>query len=311
MITVEEARQRLRGVVCAIPTIFSEDRSVDLETTTANVQWLLDRGARQGNTIFIACGAAGEFPMMNVAERKQVIGAICQTVAGKVPIIASVQSNDIRETIELCQFCEGQGVAGVQIAGPYYYDGRPGDVIAWLMEIARHTQVGFLIYNHWYTGYNMPLDLMERLLDIPNSVGVKWSSPDISTFYAGIRRLLPRAAVIDNGLWPVVPHILGCRAFFSWLPPFYPERAWRVWDLLEEGHYAEAQRTLDEFMVPLGALFAKIDAGTGGQGLLIKAAMQAMGLPVGVSRLPSRDEAVTPEIRREMCELMERFGVRA
>jgi hypothetical protein len=63
-------------------------------------------------------------------------------------------------------------------------------------------------------------------------------------------------------------------------------------------------------MTPLNALFAQIDAGTGGQGLLIKAALEACGRPVGVSRLPSRDAALTPAIRQGLRELMERFGVR-
>jgi len=249
--------------------------------------------------------------MMSLQERKQVIETICRTAGGKVPVIASAQSTDIRETIELCQFCEEQGVVGVQIAGPFYYDGRPDDVIAWMEEVARYTRVGFIIYNHWYTGYDMPLDLIERLLDIPNSIGVKWSSPNVSTFYSGIRRFLPRAVVIDNGLWPVVPHMLGCRAFFSWLPPFYPERAWRVWDLLEQGHYLEAQQEFDEFMVPFSELIGKIEATTSGQGLLTRTAMAAIGLPVGVSRLPSRDEAVTAEIHQGFRELMTRFGVKA
>ena len=312
MITLDEARQRLRGVVMAVPTIFrARDRALDLETTAANLQWVLDRGARGGNTILIAAGAAGEFPMMSLQERKQVIGTICRTAAGKVPVIASVQSTNILETIELCQFCEDQGVVGVQIAGPFYYDGRPEDVIAWIEEVARHTQVGFIIYNHWYTGYDMPLDLIERLLAVPNSIGVKWSSSNTSTFYIGIQRFLPRAVVLDNGLWPVVPHMLGCQGFFSWLPPFYPERAWRVWELLEQGDYLQAQQLFAEFMVPLLKLFGKIEACTGGQGLLTRTAMAAIGLPVGVSRLPSRDEAITPEIREGFRELMTKFGVTA
>jgi 4-hydroxy-tetrahydrodipicolinate synthase len=308
MLTVQEARQRVRGVVMAVPTIFrAGDRAVDLGATISNLEWVLGRGARQGNAVLIACGAAGGFPMMTVQERKSVIGAICRTAGGRLPVIASVQSNDIRDTIDLCHCCEEHGVTGVQIAGPYYYDGRPDDVMAWMEEVARHTQVPFFIYNHWYTGYNMPLDLIERLLGIPNSVGIKWSSPSIDIFYQGIRRFVERAAVVDNGLWPVVPHILGCRAFFSWLPPFLPERAWKVWDLLEAGNYSEAQRVLDEVMVPLGALFARIDAGTGGQGILIKAGMQAAGLPIGVMRPPTRDTVLTPTIESEFRALIERF----
>ena len=249
--------------------------------------------------------------MMSLQERKQVIAAVCQVSAGKVPVIASAQSNDIRESIELCQFCEEMGVVGVQISGPYYYEGRPDDVIAWMEEVARHTEVGFLVYNNWYTGYDMPLDLIDRLLDLPNSVGVKWSSPSIYTFYDGFRRFGSRAVVVDNNMLPTVPHMLGCRAFVSQLPHFYPERAWQVWDLLEAGQYFEAQQVLDEFMVPYFEIIGKIEATTAGEGVEVRAAMAAIGLPVGVSRLPSRNAAVTPEIREGFSQLMARFGLKA
>jgi dihydrodipicolinate synthase/N-acetylneuraminate lyase len=312
MMTLEEARRRLRGAVLPVVTVFREgDRALDLETTGANVQWIIDRGAREGNTVFLAAGSGGDFTMLNLQERKAVIEKICQVAGGRVPVIASAQSNDIREVIELCQWCEGLGVVGVQISGPFYYDGRPDDVIDWMEEVARHTGVGFLVYNNWYTGYNMSLDLIDRLLNIPNSVGVKWSSPNIYTFYDGFRRFGPRAVVVDNNMMPVVPHMLGCRAFVSQLPHFYPERAWKVWELLEAGRYLEAQQTFDEFMVPYWELINRIEAQTAGEGVEVRAAMKAIGLPAGVSRLPSRDAAATPEIAEGFRALMARFGVTA
>ena len=157
----------------------------------------------------------------------------------------------------------------------------------------------------------MSLDLIDQLLDIPNSVGVKWSSTNIYAFYDGIRRFLPRAAVVDNDMMPVIPHMLGCRAFVSQLPHFYPERAWKVWAMLEAGQYLEAQQTFDEFMVPYWNLVNQIDAKTAGEGVYVRAAMQAIGLPVGVSRPPSRDAAVTPELRQGFRRLMEQFSVLA
>ena len=312
MITLDETRRLLRGAVLPVVSVFrAKDRSLDTETTAANVQWIIDRGAREGNTVFLAAGSGGDFTMMSLQERKQVIAAVCQVSAGKVPVIASAQSNDIRESIELCQFCEEMGVVGVQISGPYYYEGRPEDVIAWMEEVASHTEVGFLVYNNWYTGYDMSLDLIDRLLDLPNSVGVKWSSPNIYTFYDGFRRFGSRAVVVDNNMLPTVPHMLGCRAFVSQLPHFYPERAWQVWDLLEAGQYFEAQQVLDEFMVPYFEIIGKIEATTAGEGVEVRAAMAAIGLPVGVSRLPSRNAAVTPEIREGFSQLMARFGLKA
>lgn len=312
MITVDRAKRLLRGAVVPLISVFrAKDRTLDEETTAANVQWILDKGAREGNSVFLAAGSGGDFPMMSLAERKKVIEIVCKTTAGRVPVIASAQSNDIRESIELCQFCEEAGVVGVQLSGPYYYDGRPEDALAWMKEVARHTQIGFLVYNNWYTGYNMPLDLIEQMLDIPNSIGIKWSSPDFETFANGVRRFRARAAIIDNNLsvtsFNPIAHMLGATAFVSQLLHFYPERAWQVWDLMEAGHYVEAQKAYDEFMVPYLALTRQVEAGTSGEGVFVRAAMATIGLPVGVSRLPSRDEAITPTIRDGLSALVGKF----
>jgi dihydrodipicolinate synthase/N-acetylneuraminate lyase len=204
---------------------------------------------------------------------------------------------------------EDLGVDAAQISGPYYYDGRPDDVVAWFEEVARQSQLGFAVYNNWYTGYNMPLDLIDQLLDIPNSVGVKWASPDMGVSYGGIRRFIQRVAVVDNSLWPVLPHMLGCRAFVSHVPNFYPEHAWRVWELMEQGRYFEAQQAHDGLMVPYLDLVRQIQRATTGEGVFVRAAMEAAGRPAGRSRLPSRDDAVTPEVRDGFRALLGEFAV--
>ncbi len=309
MITVEQAKARWQGVVAPLVTPFKQNGALDLDSMRVNVQWILDRGAKMGNTIFLAAGSGGDFSSMNVAERKEVIRVVAETTAGRVPIIAGAQSLDIRECIDLCQFCESLGIDAVQISGSFYYDGRPGDVIAWLTELARHTKVGFALYNNWYTGYDMPLDLIDKLLDIPNSVGVKWGSPSEEVFMKGIRRFQPRSAVVmNNRRLVVMGHMAGCKALVSHFVNFYPEFPWRVWELLEAQQYLQAQQTLDEVMLRFDELRAKVSAQTAGEGVFVRPAMAAVGLNGGYSRLPSRDEAVTPEIRAGFRQLLQDFG---
>ena len=304
MISAERARANWRGVLAPLATPFTEDGRLDLTTLQANVQWLLDRGARRGNTVVLAVGSGGDFPMMNLEERRQAITAIATVVDGQLPIIAGVQSLDIRETIELCQLCESLDIDGVQISGPFYYDGRPDDVIAWFTEVARHTRAGFAVYNNWYTGYDMPLDVIDALLELPNSVAVKWASPDIDVFQEGIRRFLPRVAVVNNTFNTIIGHMLGSRCFVSHWPNFYPEFCWRIWDLMEAGNYGDAQVEFDRVMVPYRALVARIARETAGEGVFVRAAMAAVGLSGGSSRLPSRDAAVTPAIREAFRDLL-------
>jgi 4-hydroxy-tetrahydrodipicolinate synthase len=281
MLTVDEARARWRGVLAPIVTPFNDRNEVDVDSLQANLQWLLDRGARHGNTLILAAGSGGDFPMMNLEERKQVITATAEVIGDRAPIIAGVQSLDIRDTIALCQHCESLGLDAVQISGPFYYDGRPDDVIAWFEEVARHTGIGFAVYNNWYTGYDMPLELIERLCQLPSSIGAKWASPDPAIFAEGIGRLQAKVAVVNNTFHTILGHQLGSRCFVSHWPNFHPEWCFRIWELMEDGRYDEAQREFDDVMNPYQALVARIAAQTAGEGVFVRPLMEAAGLNGG------------------------------
>lgn len=309
MWTVDDAKARWRGVLAPIVTPFAADGALNLDALQTNVQWLLDRGAKQGNTVLLTAGSGGDFPMMNLAERQAVIAATAEVAHGKLPIIAGVQSLDIRETIALCQQCERLGLDAVQISGPFYYDGRPGDVVAWFEEVARHTKIGFAVYNNWYTGYDMPLELIDQLLDLPNAIGVKWASPNFDVFQAGLRRFQERSAVVNNTFNTIIGHMLGSRCFVSHWPNFYPEFCWQIWELMEAGDYATAQREFDRLMVPYQQLVGQITAQTAGEAVFVRPLMAEVGLDGGHSRLPSRDAAVTDEIRAGFRQLLEEVEV--
>lgn len=310
MITPQEAKARWHGVVIPLVTPFTQNGDLDLGALKANVQWILDRGARLGNTIFLAAGSGGDFSVMNLEERKQVITTVAEVVGNRAPVIAGAQSTDVRDCIAIGQLCADLSVDAIQISGPYYYDGKPDDFVDWMNEIARNADIGFAVYNHFYSGakYDVPVDLIERMLDIPNSVGVKWASVDINKFYEGLRRFLPRAAVVDNTLMVVESHIRGCRAFVSHVPNYYPEFCWKIWDLVEAGKYREAQVEYDAFMVPYSKLVGQVAQATSGEGVFVRPFMELVGLNGGSSRLPSRDEVVAPEVRDGMKSLLTQAG---
>jgi len=252
MISKLEAKDRFQGVVVPLATVFNDDLSLDVQGTVDNAQWIVDRGAKQGNTVFLIAGSGGDFTALNMEERKQVIEAVAKVGRDNdVPMMAGVQSTDIRDTITLCKLSEDQGVEIAQISGAYYYTVQAEDTIAWHEEVAKHTNIGFSAYSHWYSGskYDLPVDVVERLMDLPNTILVKWGSPSIENFMDGVRRFLPRVPVVDNGPIPIFGHILGCRAFISHVPNYYPHHAWKVWDLMEAQRYKEAQDVYDGFMV--------------------------------------------------------------
>lgn len=304
MLTVEELRARWQGAVIPVVTPFKEDRSIDFAALENNIAWLMDKGARTGNSIFLAAGSGGDFTSMNLEERKQVIRVVSDTVAGRAPVMAGAQSNDVRECIEICQLCETLGVDAAQISAPYYYDGRPGDALAWFQEIARHTDAGFAVYNNWYTGYDMPFTLIEEVLGIRNSIALKWGAPNAFVFTEGILRFNTRVVVVMNGGLPEIAYPLGVKNHVSHLPNFYPEHSWRVHDLFMAGKNAEAQGEWYRCILPWRRMIAPIRAATGGEGVFVRPGMEAAGLNGGHSRLPSRDEVITPELRRQYRDFL-------
>ena len=74
---------------------------------------------------------------------------------------------------------------------------------------------------------------------------------------------------------------------------------------MDSGCYQEAQRHLDCLMVPYERLVAQIANQTAGEGVFVRPAMAEVGLRGGCSRLPSRDEVVTPAIRQGFRDLLE------
>ena len=307
MLTREQARSRFRGVVVPLPTIFAGDGSVDTDALARNVQWIIDQGAAPGNTIFLAAGSGGDFTAMSPEERMQVIKTVADVSGGRIPVMAGVQSTDIRVTIDLCNFCEEVGVDAAQISNAFYYDCRDSDVIEWHEEVAKNTSASLIAYSHYYSGskYDVPLEVMDRLIEIPNIVAVKWGSGFLERFHAGVIRFNPKVAVLDNSLMPVLGHMLGCTGWINHVLNFYPQHPWRVWDLMEAGRHAEAQGVFDEFMTPYNALVDAIMAETAGEGVFVRPALEAAGLAAGVSRRPSRDAAVTPEIKDGFRKLLE------
>jgi len=309
MITVKEAKEKMNGVVIPLATIFKDDLSVDIDATQKNVQWIIDQGAKPGNTVFIAVGSGGDFTVMTTEERKSTIKAIAEVaVPNNIPTFASVQSTDIRTTIELSQLCENAGIDIVQMSSAFYYDVHKGDIIKWVNEVSKHTKVGFAAYSHWYSGskYDMTMDVAEELLRIPNTVAVKWGSPNIANYLAGINYFVPRAAVVNNGPLGIYGHQLGVKAWVSHVPNFLPQHSWIVHDLMTKGDYNGAQNVFDDFNAEYSKIRTAIGSQTAGEGIFVKPFMEYLGRPSGPSRLPSRDEVVTQEIKLRIKELIDR-----
>ena len=134
---------------------------------------------------------------------------------------------------------------------------------------------------------------------------VKWGSPNIANYLAGINYFVPRAAVVNNGPLGIYGHQLGVKAWVSHVPNFLPQHSWKVHDLMNYGDYPTAQKIFNDFNGEYSKIRAAISSQTAGEGIFVKPFMEYLGRPSGPSRLPSRNEVVTEEIKQKIKVLID------
>ena len=303
---VQEAKARFKGSMVSVATPFTEDYELDLGLLRENIRFMVDRGYKTGQGVLLVAAAGGEFPMLTMEDRKQVIAASVEAARGEVPVAASIQFNGTREVVELARSAREAGADLGQLSSPYYYEPSDDDIYRHF-KAASETGLPIMIYNNWWNTLNMRPDMVERLAELPGVVALKWSAPSSGQFTEGLSRFADRLAVIDNEGLQVWSHMMGAVGIITHIGNFWPEYAIAVWDLLEARKYDEATQKLSEFKWGWGKWVGKVVAETEGEGPFIKAAMEEVGLQAGPPRLPAAP--VSPELRAELKQLFAEAGV--
>lgn len=306
----DTALSRLCGCYVTLPTMFrDEDLAVDLDGIRRHVRFLIDRGMDVGNAVFLTGGGAGDFSTLTLEERVQVAEAVVKEADGRVPVVMGAQTTSTRELIELARTAERIGAEYVQVSPPYYFPHTEEDFYEYVLAVAEAADVAIVVYNTFWTSYGVSSSVIEQLTDVPNVVGLKWSTPDTGfmEFEQVVSRFAGRLSVIDNQLRFVSSHILGARGIEVHVCNYWPEWGIDMWNLLERHSYVEAQRELMRVVMPFMLLWKKMEQYTGGDGYLDKLCMELVGLGSSRCRPPTRD--VRPMYREQARQLLIECGV--
>jgi dihydrodipicolinate synthase/N-acetylneuraminate lyase len=290
----DRAISRLRGCYVTLPTMF-RDRDglpVDHDAIRRHVRFLIDSGLRTGNGVLLATGAAGDFSTLSLEERLAVAETVVDEAGGAVPVALGAQTTSTHELVKLAAAAGGIGAEFIQVSPPFYFSHTDGDFYDYI-RAASHAagDVGIIIYNTYWTSYGLSIESIEHVLELPNVVGLKWSTTDsgFMEFERAVSRFADRLSIIDNQLRFVTSHILGARAVEVHVSTYWPEWGIRLWELLESGMYVDAQRELVRVAMPFMALWHEMESYTGGDGYLDKLCMELVGLGSSRCRPPTRD----------------------
>ena len=289
----QQLRQRLQGCYVTIPTLFDDDTlAVNLPGIAEHVEFLIAGGLCEGTGLILSGGGAGDFSTMSIAERIAVAGTVIEASGGRIPVTVGAQTTSTAELIELATAAQTLGADYIQVSPPFYFSHTEDDFFEYIQAASQAApEVGLIVYNTHWTSMGVSHGMVQRLTELPNMVGLKWSSPGNVVF--GFERVIDefsdRVAVIDNQLRFVVSHMLGARSIELHICNHWPEWGVKMWGLLEAGDYAQVQRDLLDVVEPYHRLWAEMETYTSGDGYLDKLCMELVGLASSRCRPPTRD----------------------
>ena len=304
-----QLKKDLEGLYITIPTLFNDpDMSINEDGIRQHVSFLKSNGINRQNAVLLAGGAAGDFSTMSFDERVRVAG-IVKEAAGDIPVAVGAQTTSTMELQRLAQAAEEIGASFIQVSCPFYFNHTQDDFYEHILAVSRSAKIGLIIYNTFWTSAEVSFGMVERLIEIPQVVGLKWATKRsvAMEFEDVVQTFSSKLTVIDNDLLFPISHMLGAKAFEVHLCNHWPEWGVKLLGALEAGDYKQVELNMIKEALPYYRLWKKIEQTyTVGDGFVDKLCMELIGLPSSRCRPPTRD--IREQYREEARQMLIQCG---
>ena len=304
-----QLKKDLEGLYITIPTLFNDpDMSINEDGIRQHVSFLKSNGINRQNAVLLAGGAAGDFSTMSFEERVRVAG-IVKEAAGDIPVAVGAQTTSTMELQRLAQAAEEIGASFIQVSCPFYFNHTQDDFYEHILAVSRSAKIGLIIYNTFWTSAEVSFGMVERLIEIPQVVGLKWATKRsvAMEFEDVVQTFSSKLTVIDNDLLFPISHMLGAKAFEVHLCNHWPEWGVKLLATLEAGDYKQVELDMIKEALPYYRLWKKIEQTyTVGDGFVDKLCMELIGLPSSRCRPPTRD--IREQYREEARQMLIQCG---
>jgi len=271
-------RTPFTGVGTALVTPFTKSGALD----EAAVRRLARRQIDAGIHFLAPCGTTGENPTLTDEERLRIIDILLDEAKDAVPILAGAGGYNTKEVIQLATEMERRGVSGFLSVTPYYNKPTQEGLYQHYKAFAASTSLPIVVYNvPGRTGVNVEVSTLVRLAELPNIVGVKEASGNVTQMCEICRAVPPEFIVLSGDDALTLPLMaVGGRGIISVASNEIPAEMVRMVEAAERNDFAAA-RQVHARILPL-MLINFVEANP----IPVKAAMAAMGLLEEAFRLP-------------------------
>jgi 4-hydroxy-tetrahydrodipicolinate synthase len=282
------------GTGVAMVTPFKQDFSVDIDKIDVLVNHLINNGI----DYIVALGPTSETPTLSFKERKQVLGAIIESVNGRIPIIAGIGSNNFAEIYEQFHLFDLSKVSAVLSVTPYYNRPQQRGLIAHYEVVVEQSPLPVILYNvPARTGVNIDAATTLHLAKkYPKIIGIKEASCNIIQIMNIIQHK-PKEFLVISGDDAITLPLIACGAdgVISTTANVFPKDFSTMVRLALNGNYSQAKEYHYKLLPCISACFQ--DGSPSGVKLFLK----EKGLIEDYVRLPLVN--VNEETKKVILEL--------
>ncbi len=274
---------QIGGVLTAMVTPFTEDRSLDEAAARKLARHLIDHGSHG----LVLAGTTGESPTLDDDEKLALLRAVRDEVGPDVLLICGTGSNDTRHSERLSAAAADGGADAVLAVTPYYNKPNFRGIKAHYEAVARAAGIPVVLYNiPSRVVINLTPEQLAELAQIENVVAVKQANDDelrpidgLSVLAGNDGTFLPALEMGEPGGVLVASHLVGSEMR-------------EIYDAVQAGDLERA-REIDARVRPIYEMVSHVNP------IPVKAALELLGICSCRSRLPivEADEEERDEIR--------------
>lgn len=290
---------KAKGIIVAMVTPLTRDQKINKKTTRSLLNYLINAGV---HGVFVISGA-GEFSSLSFEEKKELLEIVVDEVNGKIPVYAGTGAVTTRETVHLTHLAEKIGADAVSVIAPYAIGPNQDELYDHYAEIAKSTHLPVILYNHpKRTGVNLSVDLVVKLSQIDNIIGIKDSSGDLSLSMEYIRCKSDGFSVlagIDTLIYASL--VCGAQGSISSTANVAPKLVVKIYESFINGNY-QAARQAQYNLIPLRRAYT-----LGTFPAVIKEALNTINIPVGSTIRPVKP--MNEENRKKLRQMLQQMKI--
>ncbi|MCY4021043.1 MAG: dihydrodipicolinate synthase family protein [Chloroflexi bacterium] len=277
-----------RGVIPAMLTAFNRDETLDIGGTKAFAEWLIERGVHG----LALCGSTGEGAAMTDVERAQVIKAVVEQAAGRVPVFAGIIHYATQQAIALSKAAIDAGADGLMVLLPFYYQPTINDAIDYLRDISAAIGQPIMVYNNpWFAGYELSPVQIKSLVEEGVVHHVKSAHGDpMRVNYLKYLCGDSLSVLYGHDYAPLEAFVAGAGGWLSGIPNIIPKLSVELFEAVSAEKDLRRAQDVWRKMAPIAYYFMYERPGDNPAPhwlQVFKEALRMMGMDIGLPRRPT------------------------